>query len=152
MSRQEVCMRFSGYSRIIVAAAVLCLLPAAVFGQEFSQIQRTSNAPPKPSGVTPRTPDGHPDLTVLCNGLGDNLHGVPNQIDNNGLAIESESSTHDLHSSLLIATFPRLTNRPQNNEQGERAASLLRRVGSNRPIYKPEYWEMVKNLDANANE
>ena len=145
-------MRLSGYSRIIAAAAALCLLPAAVLAQEFSQIKRASNAPPKPSGTTPRTPDGHPDLTGVWNGLGDNLLGVPNQIANNGLAIESESSTRDLHSGLLIATFPRNTNRPLNSEESERAASLLRRVGSNRPIYKPEYWEMVKNLDANANE
>ena len=105
-------MRLSGYRRIVAAVAGLCLLQAALLAQEFSQIQRTSNAPPKPSGVTPRTPDGHPDLTGVWNGLGDNLLGVPNQIANNGLAIESESSTHDLHSSLLIATFPRLTNRP----------------------------------------
>jgi len=136
----------------MAAAAALCLLPAAVPAQEFSQIPRTGNAPPKPSGTTPRTSDGHPDLTGLWNGLGDNLLGVPNQIANNGLAIENETSTRDLHSSASIATFPRGTTRPLNNEQSERAASLLRRVGSNRPIYKPEYWEMVKNLDHNANE
>src|SRR5438094_10644898 len=118
-------MRLSGYSRIIVAAAVLCLLPAAVFGQEFSQIPRTSNAPPKPSGVTPRTPDGHPDLSGAWNGLGDNLLGVPNQIANNGLSIESDSVTHDLHSDALIATFPSNVNR-LNNEQAERSAWLLR--------------------------
>jgi len=145
-------MRLSRYCRIIAVAAALCLLPIAVLGQEFSQIKRNSNAPPKPSGATPRTPDGHPDLTGVWNGLGDNLLGVPNQIANNGLSIESESATRDLHSGVSIATFPRNTNRPLNNEQAERAATLLRRVGSNRPIYKPEYWEMVKNLDANANE
>ena len=145
-------MRLSRYCRIIALVAALCLLPAAVLGQEFSQIKRNNNAPPKPSGPTPRTPDGHPDLTGVWNGLGDNLLGVPNQIANNGLAIESESVTRDLHSGASIATFPRNTNRPLNNEQAERAATLLRRVGSNRPIYKPEYWEMVKNLDANANE
>ena len=145
-------MRLPPHSSIIAAVAALCLLSAAVLAQEFSRTPRTSNAPPKPSGATPRTPDGHPDLTGLWNGLGDNLLGVPNQIANNGLAIESESSTRDLHSGLLIATFPRNTNRALNNEQSERAASLLRRVGANRPIYKPEYWEMVKNLDHNANE
>ena len=37
-------------------------------------------------------------------------------------------------------------------EEGERAASLLRRVGSNRPIYKPQYWQTVKEFDQNANE
>src|SRR5437667_11011336 len=151
MNRGEVCMRLSGYSRVIAAAAALCILPAAVLGQE-SEIKRTNNAPPKPSGPTPRTPDGHPDLSGVWNGLGDNLLGVPNQIANNGLSIESENTTRDLHSGELIATFPRNTNRPLNNEQAERAASLLRRVGSNRPGYKPEYWEMVKNNDANANE
>src|SRR5881628_3410555 len=131
MTRQEVCMRLSGYSRIIAAAAALCLLPAAAVAQEFSQVPRTSNAPPKPAGATPRTPDGHPDLTGVWNGLGDNLLGVPNQIANNGLSIESETSTRDLHSGLRIATFPRNTNRGMNSEQSERAASLLRRVGSN---------------------
>src|SRR5438309_11512201 len=128
-------MRLSGYRRIVAAVAGLCLLQAALLAQEFSQIQRTSNAPPKPSGTTPRTPDGHPDLTGVWNGLGDNLLGVPNQIANNGLAIESESSTRDLHSGLLIATFPRNTNRPLNSEEAERAASLLGILGSNRPVY-----------------
>src|SRR6266581_9802174 len=152
MSSQEVCMRLSGYSRIIAAAAALCLLPAAVLAQEFSQIKRTSNAPPKPSGTTPRTPDGHPDLTGVWNGLGDNLLGVPNQIANDGVSIDSENSSHDIATGTQIATFPRNTTRGLNNEQGERAASLLRRVGSNRPIYKPQYWDMVKEFDQNANE
>src|SRR6266852_6247488 len=96
--------------RIITATLALCLLSlfaAALFAQEFSQIRRTSNAPPKPSGTTPRAPDGHPDLTGLWNGLGDNLLGVPNQIANNGLAIEDENSTRDLHSGARIGTFPR---------------------------------------------
>jgi hypothetical protein len=138
-------------SRIIAMAGLLSVLPALVTAQGTQPAKRNNNAPPKPSGVTPRTPDGHPDLSGVWNGLGDNLNGVPNQIANNGLSIESDSVTRDLHSGALIATFPRNTNR-LNNEQAERAAALLRRVGSNRPVYKPEYWEMVKNLDQNANE
>jgi hypothetical protein len=144
-------MGLSAYSRVIAAAGVLCLFPALITAQGYQPLKRNNNAQPKPSGVTPRTPDGHPDLSGVWNGLGDNLRGVPNQIANNGLSIESDSVTRDLHSGVLIATFPRNTGR-LNNEQAERAASLLRRVGSNRPVYKPEYWEMVKNLDANANE
>ena len=67
--------------------------------------------------------------------------------------IESETSARDLRSGQTITVFPRNTNsRAQNNEEAERAAALLRRSGSNRPIYKPEYWEMVKNFDHNANE
>src|ERR1700731_1507625 len=121
---------------LVAAAALLCLLPAAVRAQEFSAMKRNINAPPKPSGTTPRTADGHPDLTGLWNGLGDNLLGVPNQMANDGISIDSENASHDIFSHASIATFPRNATRGQNNEEGERAASLLRRVGSNRPIYK----------------
>src|ERR1051326_391352 len=114
-------MRLSAFSRIIVAVGVLSLFPAVVTAQGLPPIKRNNNAPPKASGVTPRTPDGHPDLSGVWNGLGDNLLGVPNQIANNGLSIESDSVTRDLHSGALIATFPRNTNR-LNNEQAERAA------------------------------
>jgi hypothetical protein len=115
-------------------------------------MKRTTNAPPKPSGTTPRTPDSHPDLTGVWNGLGDNLNGVPNQLANDGVSVDSENSSHDIVTGTPIATFPRNTTRGLNNEQGERAASLLRRVGSNRPVYKPQYWQMVKEFDENANE
>jgi hypothetical protein len=139
-------------SYFVVSAALLCLLPAAIRAQEFSTMKRTINAPPKASGTTPRTPDGHPDLTGVWNGLGDNLLGVPNQIANDGVSIDSETSSHDIATGTLIATFPRNTNRGLDNEKAERAASLLRRLGSNRPVYKPQYWDMVKEFDQNANE
>lgn len=140
--------------RVITTAAALCFATAAVFAQNPAPRAgpRTTNAPPKPTGTTPRTADGHPDLTGVWNGLGDNLNGVPNQIANNGIAIESETVARDLHSGQSVTVFPRLNTRPQNNEQAERAAALLRRSGSNRPIYKPEYWDMVKYNDHNANE
>jgi len=142
----------SHQSYFVVSAALLCLLPAAIRAQEFSTMKRTINAPPKASGTTPRTPDGHPDLTGVWNGLGDNLLGVPNQIANDGVSIDSETSSHDIATGTLIATFPRNTNRGLDNEKAERAASLLRRLGSNRPVYKPQYWDMVKEFDQNANE
>src|SRR2546423_10281689 len=112
-------------SRCIATAAAICLAGSALLAQGGGARLRATNAPPKPSGTTPRTADGHPDLTGLWNGLGDNLLGVPNQIANNGLAIESETLTRDLHSEALIATFPRNNTRPLNSEEGERAASLF---------------------------
>jgi hypothetical protein len=136
---------------IVAGIAVLCLCPTFLAAQG-PEPPRTTNTPPKPSGATPRTADGHPDLTGVWNGLGDNLNGVPNQMANDGLSVDSESAAHDIFSGAKIAVFPRNTTRPQNNEEGERAASLLRRVGSNRPVYKPQYWEMVKELDDNAND
>jgi hypothetical protein len=145
-------MRSFRYSRLIAVAAALCLLPAVVIAQQFSQVSRTTNTPPAPSGPTPRTPDGHPDLSGVWNGLGDNLIGVPNQMANAGIAVETETSTRDVSSGARIATFPRNSSSPLNDEQAERAATLVRRMGSNRPVYKPQYWETVKNLDQNANE
>jgi hypothetical protein len=144
--------RYFRYGSVIAMAAVLCLLPAAVIARQFSQVPRTTNAPLAPSGPTPRTPDGHPDLSGVWNGLGDNLIGVPNQMANAGISVETETSTRDVFSGARIATFPRNTTTPLNDEQAERAAALVRRMGSNRPVYKPQYWETVKNLDQNANE
>ena len=147
---------FSSRGRLALAA-VLSLLPLAAVAQELPQERRMINAPPRASGTTPRTADGHPDLTGVWNGLGDNLLGVPNQMANNGISVDSENSSHDIFSGVKIGTFARNRNidwtaSAEAGEAGERAATLLRRVGSNRPVYKPQYWQMVKDLDANANE
>src|SRR5665213_357333 len=138
--------------RTIVVAVLFGLLPVALIAQNSAEEPRRTNAPPVATGATPRTPDGHPDLSGVWNGLGDNLLGVPNQMANVGIAVESENSTRDVYSGLHIATFPQPTSRRLNNEQAERAATLLRRMGSNRPIYKPQYWDKVKYFDQNANE
>jgi hypothetical protein len=136
----------------VVTAAMLLLALGLGFTQEPPPKILKINAPPKATGVTPRAADGHPDLSGVWNGLGDNLNGVPNQMANAGIIVESDTLTHDIFSHARIATFPRNSTRPLNDEQAERAAALLRRMGSDRPIYKPQYWEMVKNLDQNANE
>jgi len=145
---------------LVTLCAMLCLLPAAVaFAQDATPttpttatMDRSINVRPKPTGVTPRTPDGHPDLTGLWNGAGGDLGSLPNQMHNDGIAIESQTSSHDVYSGARIATWPVTDRKPIDDTEGERAATLLRRVGSNKPIYRPKYWEMVKELDANANE
>jgi len=138
--------------RALAAGIAACLCSVVAPAQAPPPQRRTDNAPPRPSGTTPRTADGHPDLTGVWNGIGDNLNGVPNQMANNGISVDSPTSAHDIFSGAKITTFPRNTNRPLNNEEDERAAALLRRSGANRPIYKPEYWQMVRQLDANAND
>jgi hypothetical protein len=144
------CLR---YDRILIAAIVLCLLPGAAFAQAAGgpRMDHETTVPPTPVGSTPRTADGHPDLTGLWNGLADNLLGVPNQMHNVGIEVGPDG-TRDTHSGLQIATWPLQNRTRQNNEQNERAATLLRRMGSNRPIYKPQYWQRVKDFDANSNE
>jgi hypothetical protein len=142
-----------GFSiRTITACIAVCLCSVVASAQAPAPVARTNNIPPKPSGATPRTADGHPDLTGVWNGIGDTLNGVPNQMANDGIAVESETSAHDVFSGAKIFTFPRNTNRVPTNAADERAAALLRRVGANRPIYKPEYWQRVRDLDANAND
>src|SRR6202035_5976864 len=85
-------------------------------------------------------------------GSRENLDGLPNQMSHNSMSVYSETAAHDIATGTQIATFPRTSTHGLNNEQAERAASLLRRVGSNRPVYKPQYWDMVKEFDQNANE
>ena len=57
-------MCYSGcrYSSI-ASAAVLCLLPVGGSAQQNLSGPSKANTPPKPRGVTPRKPDGHPDLS-----------------------------------------------------------------------------------------
>jgi hypothetical protein len=139
-------------SRSIATAALLCLLPAAVFAQIGGpRMDHENTLPPTPVGPTPMAPDEHPDLTGLWNGLADNLLGVPNQMHNVGIEVGTDS-TRNIHSGVQIATWPLQKRGRQDNEQNERAATLLRRMGSNRPIYKPQYWQRVKDFDANSNE
>jgi hypothetical protein len=137
------------HCRWIALAAALCLLPAAVVAQ---RMDHPMTVRPAATGTTPRTPDGHPDLSGVWNGMVDNLVGIPNQMHNAGIAVEADGSAHDVSSGARIASWPLPNRTPEDSEQAERAATLLRRMGSNRPIYKPEYWERVKKLDQDANE
>ena len=138
------------YKLVLVVAGVTLLLPATVMAQRMDHETTTR---PAPSGPTPRTADGHPDLSGVWNGWADNLLGIPNQMHNAGIAVDSQTSTHDVASDAIIATWPIDGPRKrQNSEQSERAATLLRRMGSSRPVYKPEYWDRVKKFDQDANE
>jgi len=71
---------------------------------------------------------------------------------NAGIEVRKDGTTRDVHSNVMIGTWPLAKRGTQDNATAERAATLLRRMGSNRPIYKPQYWQTVKDFDANANE
>ena len=78
----------------------------------------------------PRSSGGHPDLSGLWNGT-----------TVNGPHLASED--------------PRVTNLPSRDGSlvnYERDGALIRRSDTNRPLYKPEYWEKVQQLDQNGNE
>ena len=153
--------------RGILAAVAVCLLPMAGAaqeeqpapqGQQQGQMQRQTMPLPKDiikqakMAPTPKAPDGHPDLSGLWNGyFGDPLVGNRNQLSNAGIQEISTDTTEDIFSGTMIATFPPDGKR-RNGQDGERGNTLLRRMGSNKPIYKPEYWDRVQKFDANSNE
>jgi hypothetical protein len=98
-------MSHFGRSRVLAAAAALCLLPAAVIAQ---QQQRQMPLPQDllkqaRSMPTPMTADGHPDLSGLWNGLGDPLVGSRNQLSNAGIEVAADT-TEDIYTETAIAT------------------------------------------------
>jgi hypothetical protein len=143
-------MSYLGYVWFIALAVVLCLPPVAV-AQEGAPSHPVTVRPAS-TAPTPRTPDGHPDLTGIWNGMGGNLNGVSNQLHNQGIAVESDTSTHDVHSGAKIVTWSVPKRKPQDIVEAGHSATLLHRLSSNLPIYKPEYWEKVNELDLNSNE
>lgn len=98
-----------GYLVVAAAASVLLIGPLA--GQNAS------------TGPTPRTEDGHPDLTGTWNG---NYRLRLDQNDPNARYFGARNGS--------FANF-------------ERDSSLQRRADPNKPIYRPEFWEKVQQLD-----
>jgi hypothetical protein len=56
-------MNDSQYGAFVALAIALCLLPPALVAQAGERMEPPITVKPKPAGVTPRTPDGHPDFT-----------------------------------------------------------------------------------------
>jgi len=90
---------------------------AAVFAICFASVALSAQR----QAATPRTPDGHLDLSGLWTG-----------------------------SAVGIAPSIPAT-RDDDIENVERDNSLVRRMGTSKPLYKPQYWETVKKLNLESN-
>ena len=80
--------------------------------------------------VTPETSEGRPDLSGVWNGT-----------TVNGPHLKSDDP--------LTANLP---SRDGSLVNFERDGALIRRADPNKPLYKPEFWEKVQQLDQNGNE
>jgi hypothetical protein len=110
-------------ARLIVAAVIVSLGPAIARAQQ-----------------SPRAAGGHPDLSGLWagggggGGIGGGFDaGVADQLGAVGFR------------PTIIAT------REDDVSNFERDNALVRRMGKNKPLYKPQYWETVKKLDQDSN-
>jgi len=132
-SAGAVVLSLAGAAAVLVSAS-----PAA------AQFEPAGSAPAPSVAPTPRTPDGKPDFngywqaTPPRPGGGAAPGGIPIAPDTGRLGPNDLVQANNLRNG----DFSNLTN------DGVPA----RRQGDNLPLYKPEYWEKVLDLDLNGNK
>ena len=130
-------MRRSGGFSVAVALVAVAILasPALVAAQ-----RRGGPAPAGPAMPTPRTADGHPDLTGMWGGGGG---GGGGNVDENGNAVN--------HLNARTQGSALGTQEGQGLINFERDSGIMQRSDANKPIYKAQYWDRVQQLDLNGN-
>ena len=87
---------------------------------------------------TPRTPEGHPDLTGLWNGA---AVGINRTSEDGG------NLTSNVASRRCAPNQRGCKDQTNQTVDGE----FTGRMDPNRPLYKPEFWDKVQDLDRNTN-
>ncbi len=125
--------------RAFVASSALCLISSVALAAP-QRAAAPGNAKDAASMPTPRTAEGHPDLTGLWNaGMG----GGRGEIDpTNPDYLKTDANGFD--PSILATRGGTFTNFERDN-------TLTRRMGENKPVYRPKYWETIKQMDQNGN-
>src|SRR5947207_9926625 len=91
---------------------------------------------------TPRLPDGHPDLSGVWGGGAGGGGGRPAEDDGSGNLSEVFPSRRCAPNQVKCSEY---TNQ---SEDGESTA----RPNMNRPVYKPQFWDKVQELDMWTNK
>jgi hypothetical protein len=101
------------------------------------------------SASTPRTPDGKPDLNGMWNGA--TLH-VAHPVVEQGKKLENGDYSQRFESRRCDPTQTGTDGVGCFEETNETTDfEFIARFDPNRPLYKPEYWEKVQDLDYNTN-
>ena len=95
---------------------------------------------------TPRMADGHPDLNGWWGGGGGGFGGGRSLAD---LTDEKGNVTLQLNARSQGSALG--TSTGQLAENFERDSGVRQRADANKPIYKPQFWDKVQNLDVNGN-
>lgn len=100
------------------------------------------HAAPTSSVSTPRTPDGKSDLSGMWD-------GIPPPRFGSGRGISAEQQARGLFFGSRRCAPNQKGCREQTNQNND--GELTNRMDPNRPLYKPEYWDKVQDLDYNTN-
>jgi hypothetical protein len=125
----------------ILQASVAALVAAAALAIAAPAPAQSNGAAPA-AAATPRMPNGHPDLTGMWGGGGGGGGARPVNEEADGSVSELFPSRRCAPNQVKCGDY---TNQ---SEDGEFNA----RLNANRPIYKPEYWDKVQQLDMWTNK
>ncbi len=113
----------------IVAIALCLALPS------WAQVVESGSS----SAVsTPRAPDGHPDLSGMWNGAAVGI---------NRTSEDAGNITSNVASRRCAPNQRGCGDQTNQTVDGE----FTGRMNPNRPLYKPEFWDKVQDLDRNTN-
>jgi len=114
----------------------LAAITSFVVLTSWAQDQKTAGSAASVS--TLRAPDGHPDLSGLWNGAGG---GIGRTSEDNG------NITSNVASRRCAPNQRGCKDQTNQTVDGE----FTGRMDPNRPLYKPEFWDKVQDLDRNTN-
>ena len=124
--------------RHAVAAASVAVLLCGVLAHAAAQTLET-----------PRTADGHPDLSGRWGGRGG--AGAVTAINEQGELV-TYANFAEIPKDAAVRVLARIVDyRKGNPTFGERDAGLYQRFFTNVPQYRPEHWERVEYLDMHGN-